>query len=270
MGIKASQITILVAISGFERTTSKQLCRALHMDTSTFSRALAVLKKNNWVHVEPSVEGKVLKIEVTRQGYEKIEAAGLVDLSRDAMSDHRQDLLDVMPDTKSIMMLAFRINQTPLRSSAHSIANYEYQHSWARVKHIQGELINQLKLSGIKAVGMPIGFPMEMDRWPKNMWLTCDKGFAVEAGLGQMGSNRLVLHPKFGAAVVFGTVLLSSECDDYDRPLDFNPCVECGLCLKVCPTGAVKRTDDFDFSACFTHNYRERLRCGTTRPLKFS
>lgn len=73
-GIKASQITILVAISGFERMTSKQLCRALHMDTSTFSRALVILKKNNWVQVEPSGKGKVLKIEVTRQGYEKIEA----------------------------------------------------------------------------------------------------------------------------------------------------------------------------------------------------
>ncbi len=73
-GIKASQITILVAISGFERTTSKQLCRALHMDSSTFSRALTILKKNNWVHTEPSGEGKILRVEVTKEGYNKIEA----------------------------------------------------------------------------------------------------------------------------------------------------------------------------------------------------
>lgn len=93
-----------------------------------------------------------------------VDAAGLIDLSRDTMSDYRQDLLDVMPDTKSIMVLAFRINQTPLRSRAHSIANHEFQYSWTRVKHLQSQLINQLKLSGIKSLGMPIGFPMEMER----------------------------------------------------------------------------------------------------------
>ena len=73
-GIKASQLTILVTVSAFDRANSKALCRALHMDTSTFSRALAILKKNQWLHVEPSGEGKILKIEVTREGLKKIEA----------------------------------------------------------------------------------------------------------------------------------------------------------------------------------------------------
>jgi len=29
--------------------------------------------------------------------------------------------------------------------------------------------------------------------------------------------------------------------------------------LKSCPVGAVRKTDDFDFMACYSHNYRERL-----------
>jgi len=72
-GIRSSQLNILVAVSAFGRVTSGQLCRALHMDSSTFSRALARLKKNRWLQVEPSGEGKILKVEVTRQGLEKIE-----------------------------------------------------------------------------------------------------------------------------------------------------------------------------------------------------
>ena len=72
-GIKASQLNILVAVSAFGRVTSRQLCRALHMDTSTFSRAVARMKKNHWLQVVPSGEGKILNIEVTREGFAKIE-----------------------------------------------------------------------------------------------------------------------------------------------------------------------------------------------------
>ena len=185
--------------------------------------------------------------------------AGLIDLSRDTLADYRHDLLDVMPDTHSIMVLVFRVNQNHLRSLAHSVADSEFKQAWTDATHIARQLANQLRLIGIKALNMPVGFPYEATRWPGKMWLTCDKVFAVEAGLGQMGYNRLVLHPQYGAAVILGSILLANPCDQYDRPLSFNPCIECGLCLKVCPVGAIKKTDDFDFMACYSHNYRERL-----------
>lgn len=71
--IRASQLNILVAVSAFGRATSHQLCRVLHMDASTFSRSVSRLKKNQWLQVEPSGEGKILKIEVTQEGFKKIE-----------------------------------------------------------------------------------------------------------------------------------------------------------------------------------------------------
>ena len=185
--------------------------------------------------------------------------AGLIDFSRDSMADYRQDLLDVMPDTQSIMVLVFRVNQNHLKSLAHSIADYEFKQAWTNANHITRQLVIQLQKIGIEALNMPTGFPYEATRWPGKMWLTCDKVFAVEAGLGQMGYNRLVLHPTYGAAVILGSILLAGTCDQYEKPLDFNPCIECGMCLKVCPVGAVKKTDDFDFMACYSHNYRERL-----------
>jgi DNA-binding MarR family transcriptional regulator len=72
-GIKASQLNILVAVSAFGRATSRQLCQVLHMDSSTFSRAVTRLQKNRWLRVDPSGEGKILKVEVTRKGFIKIE-----------------------------------------------------------------------------------------------------------------------------------------------------------------------------------------------------
>jgi len=73
--IKATQLAVLAAVSAFDTTTSKQLSQLLHMDTSTFSRTLGILKKNHWLHAEPSGEGKILNVEITPEGLKKLEAA---------------------------------------------------------------------------------------------------------------------------------------------------------------------------------------------------
>ncbi|RMG62093.1 MAG: 4Fe-4S ferredoxin, partial [Calditrichaeota bacterium] len=38
---------------------------------------------------------------------------------------------------------------------------------------------------------------------------------------------------------------------------DYNPCLECKLCVAACPVGAIGADGHFDFSACYYHNYRE-------------
>lgn len=73
-GIRASQLNILVAVAAYGPVTSHQLCRVLHMDTSTFSRALSRLRTKLWVETEPSGEGKVLLIRIGTQGLEMIKA----------------------------------------------------------------------------------------------------------------------------------------------------------------------------------------------------
>ena len=72
--IRASQLNILVAVVAYGPVTSQQLCRVLHMDTSTFSRALSRLKAKLWVETEPSGEGKILLIRAGIRGLEKIKS----------------------------------------------------------------------------------------------------------------------------------------------------------------------------------------------------
>jgi Fe-S-cluster-containing hydrogenase component 2 len=74
-----------------------------------------------------------------------------------------------------------------------------------------------------------------------------------------MGIHRNVIHPKFGNFILLGTVLMDAGVTEHDRPLDYNPCVECKLCVAACPVGAIGAEGSFNFSACYTHNYREFL-----------
>ena len=98
---------------------------------------------------------------------------------------------------------------------------------------------------------------MEADRWGSKMWVISHKPVAVAAGLGQMGIHRNVIHPKFGNFILLGTVLVDAKVTDYSDPIVYNPCLECKLCVAACPTGAISSDGQFNFSACYTHNYRE-------------
>src|SRR2546422_230208 len=92
-----------------------------------------------------------------------------------------------------------------------------------------------------------------MERW----WVLAHKPVAVAAGLGHMGIHRNVIHPRFGNFILLGTILVDAEISAYSRELNYTPCLECKLCVAACPVGAIGADGAFNFSACYTHNYRE-------------
>jgi ferredoxin len=66
-----------------------------------------------------------------------------------------------------------------------------------------------------------------------------------------------VIHPRFGNFILLGTILVGAEISSYSRELDYNPSLECKLCVAACPVGAIGGDGAFNFSSCYTHNYRE-------------
>lgn len=212
---------------------------------------------------EKTRQNPIQELEANRLKKHALEAgaddAGLIDIARDSLAAYREDLLKVMPETVCVLSLVFRLNQLALKSTEHSVADLEFKEVLLNANHTARKIAGNLRRLGIKAVNLPAGFPMEAKNWPGKMWLNNDKIFAIEAGLGHMGWNRLVLHRELGASVILGSVLIGCPADQYDQPLEYNPCIECGLCLKVCPVGAVRKDGEFGFMACYSHNYRERL-----------
>jgi Fe-S-cluster-containing hydrogenase component 2/putative sterol carrier protein len=133
----------------------------------------------------------------------------------------------------------------------------EFHHTGDRVNEVARAIVAALEARGIRAMNPAMGFPMEMDRFPGKIWVVSHKPVAAAAGLGQMGIHRNVIHPKFGSFILLGTILIDAVVSRYDRPLNYNPCLECKLCVAACPTGAIGADGHFNFSACYTHNYRE-------------
>ena len=183
---------------------------------------------------------------------------GLVEIGRPALDDQREDILRFFPGTKTLLSFVCRMNREPIRSPARSVANLEFHHTGDQVNEVARKVVSALERQGVRAVNPAMGFPMEMDRFSSGkIWVVSHKPVAVAAGLGQMGIHRNVIHPKFGNFILLGTVLIDAEATAYDQPIAYNPCLECKLCVAACPTGAISPDGRFNFSACYTHNYRE-------------
>jgi ferredoxin len=186
--------------------------------------------------------------------------AGLVEIGRPALDGQRADILRFFPPTRTLLSFVCRMNREPIRSPARSVANLEFHHTGDQVNEVARKVVAVLERQGVRVVNPAMGFPMEMDRYGQGkIWVVSHKPVAVAAGLGHMGIHRNVIHPRFGNFVLLGTVLLDAEATAYDRPLDYNPCLECKLCVAACPVGAISPDGHFNFSACYTHNYREFL-----------
>ena len=183
---------------------------------------------------------------------------GLVDIDRPALDPQRTELLKHHPWTKTLLSFVVRMSREPVRSPARSVANLEFHHTGDLVDEVSRRIVLRLEEVGIRAVNPAMGFPMEMYQFPHGgIWVVSHKPVAVAAGLGHMGIHRNVIHPKFGNFILLGTVLIDAEATGYNTPLDYNPCLECKLCVAACPVGAIAPDGGFNFSACFTHNYRE-------------
>ena len=81
---------------------------------------------------------------------------------------------------------------------------------------------------------------------------------AVEAGLGWIGRQSLLVTPRFGSFVLLGELVLDAACDRYDEPLAGAGCGSCRRCVEACPTGAVCNDRAIDARRCISCHTIER------------
>jgi NAD-dependent dihydropyrimidine dehydrogenase PreA subunit len=183
---------------------------------------------------------------------------GFVEITRPDLAEEKTRIEAVFPYARTFISVVCRMNPENVRTPARSVANLEFHHALHDTDDVARRIVAALDEQGVRAMNAAaVGFPMEMDRFPQRIWVISHKEVAEAAGLGRMGIHRNVIHPRFGNFVLLSTVVMDAAVDRYSQPLDYNPCLECKLCVAACPTGAIGADGYFDFSACFTHNYRE-------------
>lgn len=182
---------------------------------------------------------------------------GFVDIENPAIQVDREYIDVCFPKTKTLVSIVCHMNREPIKSLNRSVANLEFHHVGTQIDDIARNLVSKLEGLSIKAVNPAMAFPMELEDFPGRGWVVSHKLVAKAAGLGEIGIHRNLIHPKYGSFILLGTVLIEAEVEKLSKPIDFNPCFECKLCVAACPVGAIKSDGYFDFSSCYTHNYQQ-------------
>lgn len=79
-----------------------------------------------------------------------------------------------------------------------------------------------------------------------------ERDYAVQAGLGFFGKNSMLIHPRWGAWLFLGEILIDVELA-YDGPDTRGTCGACTRCMDACPTDAFPEPYVLDSRRCISY-----------------
>ncbi|MCS6836996.1 MAG: tRNA epoxyqueuosine(34) reductase QueG [Anaerolineae bacterium] len=81
-----------------------------------------------------------------------------------------------------------------------------------------------------------------------------ERAHAQQAGLGFVGKNTLLIHPRRGSSFFIGEILTTADCDAHDAPHQSTMCGTCTRCLRACPTNAFPAPHVLDARRCISYH----------------
>lgn len=75
---------------------------------------------------------------------------------------------------------------------------------------------------------------------------------AVEAGLGVLGKNNLLINRLYGSYCFIAEIATTMELSENISEILEKKCLNCGACIRACPTGALS-ADGFSKDKCLSH-----------------
>lgn len=162
------------------------------------------------------------------------------------MSNHFDKRLDtrlLVPDSKSVISLLYNYYPTQKQvDDTFKISKYAYGQDYHFViKEKLNELLDKLRIQFGNIDGRVF-----VDSAP-----VMDKAWAKKAGLGWIGKNSNLIHPKKGSFFFIAELILDFELEE-DGPIkDF--CGTCTRCIDACPTDAIVAPYVVDGSKCISY-----------------
>src|SRR5512134_458534 len=180
-------------------------------------------------------------------------------LAADKARAHRADPRQILPECKSILVLAtpysppspsIALSGTSRQASEVEAGMRSNIASYARGADYHDVLparMKELVLFIEEQVGGPVRNRYYTDTGP-----ILERDLAQRAGIGWIGKNTCLIHPKHGSYFLISEILLDLELEP-DPPFVTDHCGTCTRCIKACPTDCILPDRTLDASRCISY-----------------
>lgn len=160
--------------------------------------------------------------------------------------EKRTDPTQLVPGSKSIIVVTYNYHSPsqPLKPETPKIAQYAYGRDYHKVVKKKLKLLHHFINDEIH----PIESRSFVDSAP-----VMEREWAMKAGLGWIGKNTLLIHPKKGSYFFIGELILDLELEYVENPIN-DYCGTCTRCIDACPTQAIQPEGyEMDGSKCISY-----------------
>jgi epoxyqueuosine reductase len=172
-------------------------------------------------------------------------------LARPDRVARRRDLGAVLPGVRSLIIVALDYSPHPIPESVLTdprrgrISNYAWGADYhavmtPRLEQLAAWLRDQSGAETASRVYVDTGAILE-------------RSHAQQAGLGFVGKNTMLIHPRRGSFLFLGEILTTLPFDATDPPGRETLCGTCTRCLRACPTNAFPRPYTLDARRCISY-----------------
>lgn len=155
----------------------------------------------------------------------------------------------VLPGVRSILVLAVSYEKV-LESEDHPVKNLSGIAESARGVDYHHWVRPRLRSLSEKHREL---FPEARCRGAVDTAPILERQCAVEAGLGRIGKNTMLLTPEFGSKFFLAELLSTEPLEPDPSDSKPNPCGDCRRCLDACPTGALIEPYVLDARRCLNY-----------------
>ena len=158
----------------------------------------------------------------------------------------RADPREILPECKSILVLAtpYSPPSTGMQADEGNVAAY------ARGADYHDVLPERMK-NLVQFIEEQVGNPVR-NRWYTDTGPILERDLAQRAGIGWIGKNTCLIHPRHGSYFLLSEILLDLDLEP-DPPFVTDHCGTCTRCIDACPTDCILPDRTIDATRCISY-----------------
>jgi epoxyqueuosine reductase len=188
-----------------------------------------------------------LHLDVFKQWLEAGHHAGMGWMGTERNRQRRANPKLILPECQSILVLGIAYPPSspihlPMREGR--IAAYAWGDDYHNVLPERLQAI-------VHFIEEQVGHTVP-NRWYTDTGPVLERELAQRAGLGWIGKNTCLIHPKAGSYFLLAEILLGLELPP-DEPVTSDHCGSCTRCIDACPTDCILPNRTIDANRCISY-----------------